>query len=269
MHFERARKIEIKGLFFDVIVLSLIIDRKKITTMKNQIQFAKDIFGRLAFTLLMLLSAISGYSQTASLNISHVNFSKDTNLTFGGTDTLSYTITNIGAPYTGPLYTHISTDNGITLADSCVLPAVTLAANAADSVHGTCTITLDSAHFHSGYNIVVVWSSGNARTAADTVKDSIYIKNPSGIHENNLSSTFKIYPSVTKDLINVETSGNIFPVKIFIEDISGRIVKVVCPSPESRNRIKINTSDLNGGIYFLDMVMPDKRRVVSKFIKAE
>ena len=58
-------------------------------------------------------------------------------------------------------------------------------------------------------------------------------------------------------------------MKIFIKDVSGKIINVTTPSIENKNRIKIKTSELNSGIYFLDILLPDKQRVVSKFIKAD
>jgi hypothetical protein len=131
-------------------------------------------------------------------------------------------------------------------------------------------IIIDSTYFHSGGNIVVVWSSGNARTAADSIRAHVYL-NPStaGVHETNMISAFKIYPSPTQDFINVEYSESIVPVKIFIEDVSGRIINAISPSRDSKNQIKINTSGLNAGIYFLDILLPDKQRVISKFVKEE
>ena len=232
--------------------------------------FPKHILSRfLAFTLLILLSAV-GFSQTSSLSTSNVSFNPDSNIAFGDTLILSYTVRNKGTtPYSGFLDVNFSTDNGITLGGLCNIPQVTLTPNGGDSVSGTCVIFIDSTTFQPGNNIVVVWSSGNGRTAIDTVKDSIFVNSTAGVNENDLSSAFTIYPSVTKDIINVETSGNILPIKIFIEDISGRIIKVISPSSGSRKHIQINTSELKSGIYFLDILMPDRRRAVSKFVKVE
>jgi hypothetical protein len=133
-----------------------------------------------------------------------------------------------------------------------------------------CTINFDTTNFTGGNNIVVVWSSGNAKAPADSVHDSVYLCTSSaGVNENLLLPDFTIYPTLTNDFIIIESSEQYFPKKIFIEDISGRIIKIVSPSPDAKNQIKINTSELTSGIYFVDFLLPDKQRYVSKFVKAD
>lgn len=237
--------------------------------MKNHISSLSRIFSRIfLLSTLLFLSCGIGFSQTASLSTSNVKFAADTS-TLGATDSMTVTVRNINATaYTGVLNINYSTDS--TWGAYCTTYTVTLSPNGFDSVVSKCVITFDSAHFHQGDNIVVVWSSGNLRTAADSVRAHVFLgPSTAGVHETSLNSAFKIYPSPTQDFINVEYTGNSVPLKIFIEDVSGRIISAVSPPRDNKKQIKINTTALNTGIYFLDILLPDKQRVVSKFVKEE
>jgi hypothetical protein len=239
--------------------------------MKNYTSTITQILSRMFLLfVLALLSCGIGFSQTASLSASNVVFAYDTS-SLSATDSMKVTVRNINpVTYTGILNINFSTMTDTTPVLGCTTQTVSLTLNANDSVRVACTITFDSVHFQQGDNIVVVWSSGTLRTQVDSVWAHIYL-NPStaGVHETGPGSAFKIYPSPTQDIINVEFSGNIVPLKIFIEDVSGRIIKAVSPSHDNKKQIKINTSELNTGIYFLNILLPDKQRVISKFVKEE
>jgi hypothetical protein len=216
---------------------------------------------KITFLLLILLSSLAASAQ-GIFSTTSIILNPDSNLTYGDTVSMTYKVKNVGnVPYTGFLNINYSTDTtAFSLTGFCPIASVTLDSLGSDSVVGTCTITIDSVHFHPGYNIIVVWSSGNAKTAADTLWSHIDLIATAGVHDPGLNSMFNIYPSPATNFINVENSGNTVPLKIFIEDLSGRIIK---------GKVRINTSALKGGIYFIDMLLPDKRRVVSKFVKAE
>jgi len=187
----------------------------------------------------------------------------------GNTDSVTVTVKNIDtASYSGSIYFWIGTaQTNFTPIQFCFIQQIILQPN--DSVQQGCTINFDSTNFTGGNNIVVVWSSGNAKAPADSIHDSVYLCGAgAGVRETKLSD-FTIYPTLANDFINVEFSKTISPMKIFIEDISGRIIRVVTPAAESKSQIKINTSELNSGIYFLDILLPDKQRIVSKFFKAD
>jgi len=188
----------------------------------------------------------------------------------GYTDSVFVTVKNIDtASYSGSIFFWIGTAyTGFNPIQFCFIQQITLQPN--DSVQQGCVINFDSTNFTGGNNIVVVWSSGNAKAPADSIYDSVYLCGTgAGIHENNLGPAFIIYPTLAKDFITIGSSENALPKNIFIEDVTGRIIRIVTPSLESRNRIKVNVSELNSGIYFLDILLPDKQRVVSKFVKAD
>ena len=187
----------------------------------------------------------------------------------GSTDSVSVTVKNIDtALYSGSIYFWIATaQTNFSPIQFCFIQQVTLQPN--DSVQQACTINFDTTNFIGGNNIVVVWSSGTAKAPADSIHDSVYLcSTGAGVHEAKLSD-FRIYPTLAKDFIMIESLENILPKKIFITDVSGRILKIVSPSPENQNRIKVNVSELTSGIYFLDILLPNKQRVVSKFVKTD
>ena len=168
---------------------------------------------------------------------------------------------------TGYINFYYSTDTvAFTSVSFCSINNVSLAGG--DSMQTTCSIYWDSTYFHTGNNIVVVWSSGNAKIPADSSWNHIYL-NPSvaGVHEIDIASAFTIYPTITTDFIFIDAlDKNLLPKKIFIEDVTGKIISVAT-SFDPKDRIRINTSQLKNGIYFLDILLPDKQRMVSKFVK--
>ena len=189
----------------------------------------------------------------------------------GGNDSAVVRIKNLDtSSYSGYINIYYSTDT-VAFSSVSFCTINNLIMNGLDSVQSTCPITFDSTYFHPGDNIVVVWSSGNAKMPADTAWKNIYLNSSgAGINEKDLSSSFRVYPTAANDYIFIESlEKNSIPKKIFIEDVSGRIIAAVSPSLDSKNRIKINTAELNSGIYFLDILLPDKQRIISKFVKAE
>ena len=212
----------------------------------------------------------SAFSQQASFSTTQVTL-VDTSFLFWSDSNVAITVKNVGtASYTGPIDIYFTTPNtNFFPVPLCVIQATTLNPN--DSIQTFCSMYFDTTNFVGGGNIVVVWSSGNSIAPADSVWDSVYLKTTgAGIHEKYLSSHFKIYPTISSDFIFVESAEkNLIPNKIFIEDVSGRIVAVISPSIDSKNLIKINTGGLNNGIYFMDILLPDKQRIISKFVKSE
>ena len=230
------------------------------TTMKS--------FIKLFFCGIFFLSFSSAFTQQPAF--STTRFLPDTSF-LGITDsTIRVTIKYTGASqYIGPIGIYYTTDTSNFFPTGFYnYPQAALFPN--DTLQINFSIAFDTAYFQGGNNIVVVWSSGNSIAPADSLWDGIYLKTTgAGIHENDLSSAFTIYPTLVKDFISIESIENILPKKIFITDISGRIIKVVSPAQESKTRIRVNVSELDSGIYFLDILLPDKQRVVSKFVKTD
>lgn len=211
-------------------------------------------------------SLSSAFSQQQGFS-TKLLFFQDTSYV-GASDSVVVKVKNLDtASYSGYINIYYSTDTAaFTPVQLCSLQNFVLAG--LDSVQTTCTIFFDSTYFHNGNNIVVVWSSGNARMPADSVWTNVFLDSTKAdVRETNFASAFIVYPTLTNDFITIEDLKNNIPKKIFIEDVTGRIIEIVSTPLESKNRIKINTSELKNGIYFLDILLPDKQRVVSKFVK--
>ncbi|MBI4931383.1 MAG: T9SS type A sorting domain-containing protein [Bacteroidetes bacterium] len=213
-------------------------------------------------------SLSSAHSQQGTMSTTALIFPDSSCV--GYSDSVYVTMKNIDtASYSGSIFFWIGTaQTNFTPIQFCFIQQITLQPN--DSVQQGCVINFDSTNFTGGNNIVVVWSSGNNKAQADSIQDLVYLCGTgAGIHENKLSPSFTIYPTLAKDFITIESPENVLPKKIFIEDVTGRIIGIVTPSQESKIRIKLNVADLNSGIYFLDILLPNKQRVVSKFVKTD
>ncbi len=222
-----------------------------------------------AFFLLSLAGTVQAQT-TAGLSIYRVLL-PDTSF-LSSTDSAKVTIKNTGnTAYQGYANFYYTTDTStFSPLLLCSTPQVMLNVN--DTFQIACNITFDSTYFNVGNNIVVVWSSGNAIAPADSLQDKVFLKTMSptlGIQKADLENGFAVYPTLASDRVYIELGEGVFPGQVFISDVSGRIIRTGPTTPDAKNRILVNTSDLNGGIYFLTVVLPDKRRYVSKFVKLD
>lgn len=87
---------------------------------------------------------------------------------------------------------------------------------------------------------------------------------------NTLSNTnfdqnrFVSYPNPAKDFITVSNSDNVLLTDVNITDLNGRTVKTL--KVENLSEVEINISDLNSGIYLMN-ITSDEGKSVKKFIK--
>lgn len=64
------------------------------------------------------------------------------------------------------------------------------------------------------------------------------------------SSKLSVYPNPAKDYVNITNSGSTIVEKVTIVDVNGRVVKTVT---SNSNDVRINISDLNTGVYFMNI----------------
>ncbi|WP_131387675.1 T9SS type A sorting domain-containing protein [Flavobacterium suncheonense] len=76
-----------------------------------------------------------------------------------------------------------------------------------------------------------------------------------------ISSKFSVYPNPVNSIINIANTNNIDITKTFVTDINGRTVKTV-----SGNVSQINVSDLNAGVYFMN-IETNEGTAVKKIVK--
>ncbi len=79
-----------------------------------------------------------------------------------------------------------------------------------------------------------------------------------------LSSKFSTYPNPSTNIVTVSNSENIIFTEVAITDINGRTVKNI--NVNDLSEVQINVSDLNSGVYFMN-ITSDSGKAVKKFIK--
>ena len=75
------------------------------------------------------------------------------------------------------------------------------------------------------------------------------LTNPLGTDINEKGNLVSIYPNPAKDRLHVESSSSISEVRLV--DMLGQVVRNV---PVSDHRVQLDVSDLNGGIYFIQVL---------------
>ena len=79
-----------------------------------------------------------------------------------------------------------------------------------------------------------------------------------------LSNKFKTYPNPVNNVVNISNDENIILTEVIINDINGRQIKTI--KAANLSNVQINVSDLNAGIYFLN-INSESGNAVKKFIK--
>lgn len=72
-----------------------------------------------------------------------------------------------------------------------------------------------------------------------------------GIKETDLQNKFNVYPNPADDILSVEASSSIKPTHYTVYDYLGRIVLEKSGDNSSANKLDINVSGLNSGLYLL------------------
>lgn len=99
---------------------------------------------------------------------------------------------------------------------------------------------------------------------ADTLSiDDVTVNGTFGVNEV-LSTNFGVSPNPAKDIVTLTNTGNNVVNSVSITDINGRTIKTI--DANSNSSLQINVSDLNAGIYFMD-INTEAGKAVKKFIK--
>jgi hypothetical protein len=134
---------------------------------------------------------------------------------------------------------------------------VDLGATATDNIDGNITdkitkiSTLDSSKL--GTYTITYSVSDLASNSASSVRTIVVIKNTSINNVNLVSNSLKVYPSPAHAELNVSIENiNQLPAQLAIVDMLGR--EVITQTITSKNfNEQINISQLNNGVYFLNM----------------
>lgn len=96
------------------------------------------------------------------------------------------------------------------------------------------------------YYVTVIDSNGCSAS------DSVTVSNISGIFSDRSKLHFKVYPNPASDLTTIELSNELNNGYLRLTDVSGKLVKQLAIS--GTNKIQINTSRLDAGIYFVSIL---------------
>lgn len=118
--------------------------------------------------------------------------------------------------------------------------------------------TFDSVYFELSSSDVGMWGMN---TPAFFCLDDIQLEMVTG--ENELSqNTFSFFPNPTSNVLNIKATEAV--ESLTVTDMSGRIIKTI--NSNNTNQERIDVSDLNSGIYFIQVVSNGVPQV-QKFIK--
>lgn len=91
--------------------------------------------------------------------------------------------------------------------------------------------------------------------------DNIIVSGATASAEDFVTSTFSIYPNPVKDILNISNSIGAEINSLTIVDINGRTVKQI-----NSNISQINISDLNAGVYFVN-INSNEGSLTTKIVK--
>ncbi|MBI3500507.1 MAG: T9SS type A sorting domain-containing protein [Bacteroidetes bacterium] len=217
---------------------------------------------------IFFFSLSSSFAQQGTMSTQALVFPDSSYLGYSDS-TISVIVKNLDTSvYSGSISIWIGTAyNGFSPVQFCFIQQVTLLPN--DTVSTACNIIFDTTNFTGGNNIVVVWSSGNAKTAADSIWTSVYLDSSgAGVHEILNSFSFSLHPSITSNYIHIEVyKQEITLEKIRILDIMGKEINSIALSQREKKNL-VDVSNLQSGIYFLE-VSAGSFRSTRKFVKID
>jgi hypothetical protein len=190
------------------------------------------------------------YADVVFYNIYVKNYGPDT---FNGDITVYTAVDSLGG---GGGFNIISMDTSL-YNTSNFLPGDSLEVYRNDTIMGP--------DYHLQRNIVVIWPSAIGTTTLDSVRDSIFVLDPTRVREFVLKSDYiRIYPNPCSDVLNIGQSatGDVLFDEVRIIDISGKEIKK-CSFEKM-----ISFKGLTKGTYFLEFRSKEKYMVV-KVIKSE
>ncbi|MBA5792322.1 T9SS type A sorting domain-containing protein [Flavobacterium sp. xlx-214] len=123
----------------------------------------------------------------------------------------------------------------------------------AKNINGTFDLVSVASEAPADISFVAIAGANNA--AASTIKYDNYLVsavNTTTATVNDIVSTkFNVYPNPATDVITITNTESIGIDKITVTDINGRIVKTNNYSQQAE--IQLNVSDLNAGVYILNV----------------
>ncbi len=112
-----------------------------------------------------------------------------------------------------------------------------------------------------GIDVIVVWPVAATANTVDSLVFNVWIIDPSGVNEIDMTPYIKLYPNPTSENLTIEPINNITVEEVKILDITGKLVF------ECTNQTTINVKELTPGIYSIDVQLSNKKHIKGKIIK--
>ena len=127
----------------------------------------------------------------------------------------------------------------------------------------------------AGAGTVTFYSAFNAANGDDgTAGDVIYISNISaientstGIEDEKLKAGVTVYPVPFNNFINIEVSGEVTIEQVDLYNVAGANVKTVIKDDITGGKMKINTGDVEPGIYIISITGANGGHTSKRIIK--
>jgi hypothetical protein len=220
--------------------------------------------------ILFLAIALFSLGSRAQTNIGIGHFgpsaANDTVLE-GSSNTYDVWVTNYGPGIlnsTLDIYTAVwdSISSGLDSVDFDSFGGITI--NPGDSTLVTLTADYTVSpltNYRYGIDVIVIWPYAMGATTVDSLEFSVYILDPNGTGELDVTRLINLYPNPSADQIFVNNNTGLSVESVAIYDMNGKLVLV------RKGEKVINTESLKPGMYQVNVISGDKKNHTFKIIK--
>lgn len=115
--------------------------------------------------------------------------------------------------------------------------------------------------FHKDINVIVIWPYATGAATTDSLEFWIYLLDPNGVNEIDLSKYIALYPNPTSGELSLENGSRLEIESVRIWDTHGRAVS----TPYQQNRL--DTSDWTPGMYLVEISLKNHQSITLRVIR--
>ncbi len=219
------------------------------------------------------ISCIAIFIWMASMNLANAQHLKITSFIFPDTARVSQSYNNIqvvvtntdsNAVFTGAISIRMQVQATL---DSFFL--YTDSTNWTIPANNSITYSINGYHFvtphpyMAGHDVIIVWPVAAPNVPMETLTDSVYIIDDTGIPEIDRAKGLYIYPNPANKELNYlinHPQNEIYYVRII--SVLGQEMERINPNTRS-----LSVNDLPSGMYFIEIKLKDGSSIKEKFIK--